>query len=302
MHVAVTGMEDIGHREPRLARELRDAVQHGGQLATRNGAIHAVVVRRHATHGGEGILAPGPEARALGLILCLADLGGAGALQHLTDSRAVIHDIGFGAVQFAEQDGGGIDRIARVDEVLGGADRQVVHHLEPAGDDAAGDDVAHRAAGLVDIGEARHQHLGGLGPGQQAHRDFRDHPQHAFGAGHQRQHVQPGRVEAVGADRHRLAFDGQHLELEQVVNGQAVLEAVHATGILGHVAADGAGDLRGGVRRVVEPEGRGGLGNGEIAHPGLQACGAGVGVDLENPRHARHHQQHALRQRQGTAG
>ena len=236
-----------------MAREFGDTVEHGGQFAARDGAIHAVIIGRHAAHGREGILASGPEARALGLITGEPDLGGTGAFQHLANPCAIINDIGLGTIQLAEQDGRGLHRIARVDEVLGGADGEVVHHLEPAGDDAAGDDVAHRTAGLVDIGEACHQHLGRLGAGQQTHRDFRDHAQHAFGACHQRQQVQSGGIEAVGADRHRLALDGQHLELEQVVHGEAVLETVHTAGILGHVAADGAGDLRGGVRRVVEP-------------------------------------------------
>jgi hypothetical protein len=67
-------------------------------------------------------------------------------------------DVGFDAVEFAQQDGFGVDRVAGVDEVLGGADRQVVHHLQAAGNDAGGDDVGHCAAGLFDRVEAGQQH------------------------------------------------------------------------------------------------------------------------------------------------
>ncbi|MND97322.1 hypothetical protein D3C80_896400 [compost metagenome] len=86
------------------------------------------------------------------------------------------------------------------------------------------------------------------------------------------------------------------------MHGQAVLQAVHAAGVLRHVAADGAGDLRGRVRRVIEVEGRRRLGNRQVAHAGLDAGEAPGGADFEDAVEARHHQQDALFQRQGAAG
>ena len=86
------------------------------------------------------------------------------------------------------------------------------------------------------------------------------------------------------------------------MHGQAVLQAVHATGIFGDVAADGAGDLRGRVGGVIQVEGRGGLGDRQVAHAGLHAGEAAFAVDLENLVEARHHQQDALLQRQCAAG
>lgn len=61
--------------------------------------------------------------------------------------------VGFRAIQFAEQDRRRVDRIAGMDEVLGGADRQVVHHFQP-GRDTGTDQVGHRPPGAFHIVEA----------------------------------------------------------------------------------------------------------------------------------------------------
>ncbi|MCY1538665.1 hypothetical protein D9M68_742170 [compost metagenome] len=77
---------------------------------------------------------------------------------------------------------------------------------------------------------------------------------------------------------------------------------MHAAGVLGDVAADRTGDLRGRVRRVVQVKRRGSLGNRQIAHTGLDTSEASGRVDFENPAEACQHQQDALFQRQRTAG
>ena len=189
-----------------------------------------------------------------------------------------------------------------MDEIFGGANGQVVHHFQAAGDDAGGDDVTHGAAGLLHRVEGRQQHLGHLRLGQQLDRHFGDDAEHAFGAAEQRQQVETWRVQGVAAEGHGLALDGKDVDLEQVVHGQAVLQAVHAAGVFGDVAADGAGDLRRGVGGVIQVEGRGGLGDRQVAYAGLNAGEAAFAVDLENLVEARHHQQDALFQRQRAAG
>ncbi|MNQ50425.1 hypothetical protein D3C85_643700 [compost metagenome] len=86
------------------------------------------------------------------------------------------------------------------------------------------------------------------------------------------------------------------------MHGQAVLQAMHAAGVFRDVAADGTGDLRRRVGRVVQTMRRGGLGNRQVAHPRLDPCDAGGGVDVQDLVEARHHQQHAFFQRQGATG
>src|SRR5690606_32323524 len=206
------------------------------------------------------------------------------------------------AVQLTEQDGLGIHRITGTDEILGGTDRQVVHHLQPARDDAGGDDVAHRTPGFLYRIERGQQDLGYLRLGQQFDRDLGDDAEHALGAGEQSQQVEARAVQRVGAEHHALTFDGEDLDLEQVVYGQAVFQAMHAASVLGNVTADGTGDLRRRIGRVIQLVRRRSLGNRQVAHTGLNAGEATRRINFENLVEARHHQQDALLKRQRAAG
>ena len=107
--------------------------------------------------------------------------------------------------------------------------------------------------------------------GQQLHRDFDDDAEHAFRSGKEREQVEARGVERFGTERQTLAVDRQDLDLQDVVHGQAVFQAMHAARVLRHVAADRAGDLRRRIGRVVEAVRRGGLRDREIAHAGLHA-------------------------------
>ncbi len=128
--------------------------------------------------------------------------------------------------------------------------------------------------GFRNVVERGEYALRALGLGQQLDRDFGDHGEQSFGAGDERQQIVARRVEAVAADFEQFAFDGERAQLQDVVHGESVLEAVHAAGILGDVAADGARDLARRVGRVVKPVLRGGFRDREIAHAGLHARGA----------------------------
>src|SRR5260370_246088 len=71
---------------------------------------------------------------------------------------------------------------------------------------------------------------------------FLDPAELASGPGHERAEVIAGGSERLGSDLHRFTFDGGDAEREDVVPGEAVLEEMHAAGILGAVAADRAGE------------------------------------------------------------
>ncbi len=214
---------------------------------------------------------------------------------------AILVHVGFHAIQFAEQDRRRVDRIAGMDEVLGGADRQVVHHFQPGRDDAGTDQVGHRPPGAFHIVEAGQQDLRHRRARQQPDGDLHHHAEQPFGAGEQRQQVEAGAVQGAGPQAQALAFQGHDVHLQQVVHGQAVLQAMHAAGVLRDIAADGAGDLRGRVRCVVQTM----RGQRPGRSPGC-ARQAGPGrndqrIDLEDPPETRHHQQHAVLQRQRAA-
>ena len=69
---------------------------------------------------------------------------------------------------------------------------------------------------------------------------------------------------------------------------------MHTARVLGNVAADAAGNLRRGVRRVVESKGGRSLTDGEITNAGLYRRRSGDRVDLGNPVELGHPQQNAF--------
>ena len=66
-------------------------------------------------------------------------------------------DLGWRTVELDDQQRLDVERIAGVDEFLGGMDRGLVHHLHAAGDDAGADDARDAFAGGLDFRKAYHQ-------------------------------------------------------------------------------------------------------------------------------------------------
>ena len=112
----------------------------------------------------------------------------------------------------------------------------------------------------------------------------------------------PAAVQRLGAELHRLALDREAAHAQHVVQRQPVLQAVHAAGVLGHVAADAAGDLAARVGRVVQPQRCRGLADGQVAHAALHDGGARQLVQLEDLVELGQRQRHAQRVRQRAAG
>ena len=56
------------------------------------------------------------------------------------DDADQVVDLGRRAVELADQQRLGVARVAGAAEILGRVDGRVVHHLQPARDDAGGDD------------------------------------------------------------------------------------------------------------------------------------------------------------------
>ena len=189
-------------------------------------------------------------------------------------SAQLVRDVVLQAVELAEEQGGRIQRIAAARERLGRAQRRPVHHLEAGRDDARGNDATHGAGTARHVVEAGHQQFDALGQRHEPDRHLDDDAQHAFGTGDERQQRQARRLAERRTDRDDLAVAGRETHLEQVMDGQAVLQAVHAAGVLRHVAADGAGDLRRGVGRVEESVRPGRLGDREVGHARLDTSEA----------------------------
>jgi hypothetical protein len=91
----------------------------------------------------------------------------------------------------------------------------------------------------------------------------------ALGADDGAQQVVAGGVRRQPAELHDVALRGDQLRAEDVVAGEAVLEAVRAAGVLGQVAADRADLLAAGVRGVVVALAGRRPGDVEVDHAGL---------------------------------
>src|SRR6185295_9681669 len=210
---------------------------------------------RDAADGWKRALAARPEAQPLGLIARHAHAGRTGAREYLALARDLVLDLFGRAVGFAQQDGGGVEVVARAHELLDRVRCRTIHHFEPRRDDPGGDHVGYRPSRLLHVVERGHHHLRALRLGEELHRDLGDYDQHAFGADGERKQVVAWRVRRLRAELDRLARRGEPAQAEHVVHREAVFQAVHAARILGHVAADGARDLARGVWRIVKAEG-----------------------------------------------
>ena len=91
---------------------------------------------------------------------------------------------------------------------------------------------------------------------QDADDDLRHDRQRAFAADQQAEQIRTRRVGQRAADAHELAVGHHGLDLEHVVHGEAVLQAMRAAGVLGDVAADRAHLLARRIGRVVVAERR----------------------------------------------
>ena len=175
-----------------------------------------------------------------------------GILGDLVDALDQMIDLGRRTVELDDQQRLDVERIAGVDELLGGVDRGLVHHLHAARNDARADDARDAFAGILGAREADQHRARGLRLLQDAHRDLGDDAEQALRAGDDADQVVAAGVEMLAAEAEHLAGHQHHFEAEDVVGGHAVFQAMHAAGILRDVAADGAGDLRRRIGRVVE--------------------------------------------------
>ena len=115
-----------------------------------------------------------------------------------------------------------------------------------------------------------------------SHGDFGGDRQHAFAADDERQQVEARAVERIATELDRVTLRGKTAHPQYVMQCEAVLEAMHTTRVLGHIAADGAGDLARWIRGVVQIERRRRFADRQIAHAALHDRGPAQRVDLQD--------------------
>ena len=194
--------------------------------------------------------------------------------------------------------------VAGVVGLLGGDDRERVHHLDRGGQDAGGDDRGHRLAGRVGRPERRQVRGHRLGLAQDAQRDLRRDPERSLRADEGAEQVGPVRIERLAAELDELAVGEHDGQPGDVVDREAVLEAVGAARVLGHVAADRADLLARGVGRVEEAVGGDGprhveVGDARLDHARAASRGRSRGSGSSARARSRCPRRPAARRRRG---
>ena len=206
-------------------------------------------------------------------------------------------DLGRRPVELNDQECLDIERVTGVHELLNCRDRWPVHDFHATRNYSRADDARNAFAGIFRRRETHEQRARRFRPLQDAHRHFRHHAEQPFRAGDQAKKIVSRCVEMLAADVQHFAGYEHDLASEQVVCRHAVFEAMHAAGILRHVAADRAGDLRGWIRRVVKAGIRDGVGDGKIGDARLDDGDAIVEVDFADPVELGHAEQYAVAKR-----
>jgi hypothetical protein len=295
-------MEHVREAQPVAIADRADPGEDFGKLRARHHGVVHVEVRRETAHGAEGALPGPPEALAL-----------LGVARHLGSRRAGLgreaahplglqrHRLGW-TVELDQQHGARIHRQAGgVDAGLDGLDGAPVDDLERGRHQPAADDRRHRATRGDHVREDGQQRLDRLGQRREPHRHLGHHAERALAADHGADQV-VARAAGRAAEPGDAAVGQHQLQAEHVVRGGAVLERVGSARVLGHVAADRAGRLARGIRRVEETEGSGHLRELRVHDPRLHHGEAVRGIEGKDAVHARALDHHAALGRHRAAG
>ena len=188
-----------------------------------------------------------------------------------------------------------------MDGGFGGLDRKPVHHLDRRRQYSRGDDLAHRAAGVMRGVKRGNQNLYPLRPLHQPQNNFGSNPQRAFRTNENPAQIVPRSVRRFAPEVHQRTVRQHHFQPAHMSGGKAIFQAVRAAGILSHVSADAADLLRRRIRRIeIVARGRRG-GDVEIDDPRFHHHDPVFQIHFENSVHAVHADYHPALDRQRPA-
>ncbi len=287
VQVAVARVEHVHHDEVVRGRDLVHAPQHLDELGAGHDRVVQVVVGRDARDRAERRLAPLPQQRPFGVVGRDPHQRCAVGARDGGDRVDVGVDAAVEPVDLGEQHGLRVARVPGADEVLDRLGDAGVHHLERGRQHAGRDHAADRRGRGLDRVE-RAQHRGDARRvGHEPHRDPRRDPHRALRADEAAPQVVAGRVGLEAAEPGFGPVGEHDVDREHVRGGDAVGQAVRAARVGPDVAADRARLLRRRVGAVVQAEMAHRAREVEVQDPGLDPRHPRLGVDLEDPVHAR---------------
>ena len=118
---------------------------------------------------------------------------------------------------------------------------------------------------------------------QQPQRDLQGDAKEPLRAHEKSGEIRPHSLKARRAELHELPIGKDGANPQHMVGCHAVLQAMHAAGVEGDIAADGADELARWIRSVIEAVALRGLGYLQIDRPGLDHGDSLAGIQPENP-------------------
>ncbi len=303
MDVAVAGVAEVDDGNRVLRRDRLDLADHVGNTAARHADVLVEFVGIDLSQARRDAAAHLPDLLALGGVFGHPRLHHSQGTHDLQDALGLTLDEVLLAVDLDDEDRLGLLGKVEVGRLAHALDGRRIHELQGRGDDLAADDGRDPLGRSVDGIEQDEHRLFRFGFRKQFDHDFRDDPQRPLAAAQQF-------GEVVADDPlHRLSpraddvpLGGDDLEAEDVVLGDAVLDAARPAGAFGDVAPEGA-ELEGG--------GIGGVEKAYLLHRDLKLLcdDAGLdfghqvlGVDAQDAVHARRHQDDSPRDGEAPSG
>ena len=149
--------------------------------------------------------------------------------------------------------------------------------------------------------ESNQQRAGRFRCPKYPHGDLGHDAKHSLRADDKSEKIVARLVEMAAAEPDDLAGHQHHLAAQDIVGGEAVFETMHAARIFRDIAADRAGDLRGGIGRVIKALRLDRAGDREIGDAGLDDREPVGEIDLLDLVEFHHGKENAVRERQGAA-
>ena len=171
-------------------------------------------------------------------------------LAHLADLIDLLLDVLAQPFQLNEQDGRSIHGKAGVGSLFHHPEHHAIQHFDGDRDDGARGNLGYRGPATLDIIVDGQDSLDHLRLAHEAHDHFSDQRQGAFRAGQQAGQVVARQFCFLTSGCHNGAIRHHELQTQDVVGSHAVGQRVRTAGVLGHIAAHGAGALAGGIGSV----------------------------------------------------
>ena len=284
--VAVAGMEHIGHRQAVALAQFADGPHHFRERRARHHPVLEVVAGEATAEGRDRRLAPLPQPGPVVGLAGQAHRAGPGLAAALGGQLQGHRHLLLLAVELHQQHRGRIGGVLLGAQIV--VDRlnaEAIHHLHSSRQNAGDGDAPHRFGGRLHRGEIGQQHRHTGRRPQQTQGDGRGDAEGALTADEHAAQVELGGFGQAAAQGGDGAIGKHHLHRQHVVAGNAVLQAVHPTGVLGHIAADAAHHLAGGIGGVVKTVACHRPGDPTVDHPRLHGDAAVGQVDLQHLSH-----------------